>query len=62
MSSKIFNFLFLPKVKYPKQDNIYCTCLFTNKIMRCDKNGDNVQVYKMEQVKGPGYVGVAALQ
>ncbi len=30
--------------------------------MRCDKNGDNVQVYKMEQVKSPGYVGVAALQ
>ncbi len=29
--------------------------------MRCDKNGDNVQVYEVEQVKGPGYVGVAVV-
>ncbi len=44
-----------------EEDNIYCTCLDTNKIMRCDKNGDNVQVYEVEQVKGPGHVGVAVL-
>ncbi len=29
--------------------------------MRCDKNGDNVQVYEVEQVNGPGYVGVAVV-
>ncbi len=44
-----------------EEDNIYCTCLFTNKIMRCDKKGDNVQVYQVEQVNGPGHVGVAVL-
>ncbi len=44
-----------------EEDNIYCTCLHTNKIMRCDKNGDNVQVYEVEQVKGPGHWGVAVL-
>ncbi len=44
-----------------EEDNIYCTCVHTNKIMRCDKNGDNVQVYKVEQVKGPGHWGVAVL-
>ncbi len=45
-----------------EEDNIYCICLNTNKIMRCDKNGDNVQVYEVEQVKGPGYWGVAVLE
>ncbi len=44
-----------------EEDNIYCTCLHSNKIMRCDKNGDNVQVYEVEQVKGPGHWGVAVL-
>ncbi len=44
-----------------EEDNIYCTCLFTNKIMRCDKNGDNAQVYEVEQVEGPGHWGVAVL-
>ncbi len=44
-----------------EEDNIYCTCLDTNKIMRCDKNGDNVHVYKVEQVKGQGHMGVAVL-
>ncbi len=45
-----------------EEDNIYCTCRDCNKIMRCDKNGDNVQVYKVEQVKGPGHLGVAVLE
>ncbi len=45
-----------------REDNLHCTCLDTNKIMRCDKNGDNVQVYKVEQVKGPGHLGVAVLE
>ncbi len=45
-----------------EEDNIYCTCIGTNKLMRCDKNGDNVQVYKVDQVEGPGHLGVAVLE
>ncbi len=33
----------------------------SNKILRCDKNGDNVQVHEVQQVEGPGYRGVAVV-
>ena len=45
-----------------KEDNIYCTDLNFNKIMRCNKNGGNVQVYEVKQVKGPGYRGVTIVE
>ncbi len=41
-----------------KEDNIYCTSPATNQVMRCSKNGDNIRVYEVEQVEGPGHVGV----
>ncbi len=43
------------------EDNIYCTDDDSNKIMKCDKNGGNVQVYEVQQVAGPGYLGVAVV-
>ncbi len=43
------------------EDNIYCTDFKSNKIMKCDKNGSNVQVYEVYQVAGPGYSGVAVV-
>ena len=49
----------LSAVAADKEDNIYCTDMYSNKIMRCNKNGDNVQVYEVKQVKGPGHTGVA---
>ncbi len=42
-----------------KEGNIYCTDYRSNKIMKCNKNGTNVQVYKVQQVAGPGHRGVA---
>ena len=44
-----------------KEDNIYCTDWNTNKVLRCDKNGRNVRVYEVQQVKGPGHRGVAVV-
>ncbi len=43
------------------EDNIHCTDLESNKIMKCDKNGGNVQVYVVQQVAGPGHRGVAVV-
>ena len=31
------------------------------KILCCDKNGGNIQVHKVQQVKGPGYFGVTVV-
>ena len=44
-----------------KEDKLYCIDEGTNKIMRCDKNGGNVQVYEVKQVKGSGYRGVTVV-
>ncbi len=44
-----------------KEGNIYCTDYKSNKIMKCNKNGTNVQVYKVQQVAGPGHWGVAVV-
>ena len=51
----------LSDVATDKEDNIYCTDFYTNKVLRCDKNGRNVHVYEIRQVKGPGHRGVAVV-
>ena len=43
----------LSDVATDKEDNIYCTDLGTNKVLRCDKNGRNVRVYEVQLVKRP---------
>ena len=43
------------------EDNIYCTDLFSNKIMRCNRNGGRVKVHKVKQVQGSGHRGVAVV-
>ena len=43
------------------EDNIYCVSVNSNKILCCDKNGGNIQVHKVQQVKGPCYWGVAVV-
>ena len=48
----------LSDVATDKEDNIYCTDWSTNKVLRCDKDGRIVRVYK---VKGPGHWGVAVV-
>ena len=51
----------LSDVATDKEDNIYCTDIKTNKVLRCDKNGRNVRVYEVQQVEGPGHWGVAVV-
>ena len=48
----------LSDVATDKENNIYCTDAFTNKVLRCDRNGRNVCVC---EVKGPGHYGVAVV-
>ena len=43
------------------EDNIYCTDLFSNKIMRCNRDGGHVKVHQVKQVQGPGHHGVAVV-
>ena len=43
------------------EDNIYCSSFMSNKIFCCDKNGGNIQVHEVQQVKGPGHGGVAVV-
>ena len=50
---------YLIAVAVDNEDNIYCADRQTNEIMRCNKNGGNVQVHEVKQVKGPGYMGLA---
>ena len=45
-------------VAVDNEDNIYCTDMNSNRVMRCNKNGGNVQVHEIKQVKGPGHWGV----
>ena len=42
-------------------DNIYCVDLESAKILKCDKDGGNVQVHEVKQVKGPGHRGLTVL-
>ena len=51
----------LESVSTDDEDNIYCTDYDSNKVMKCNKNGGNVQVYEVEQVKDPGHWGVAVV-
>ena len=51
----------LSDVATDEEDNIYCPDLIANKVLRCDKNGRNVHVYEVQQVKGPGHCGVAVV-
>ena len=44
-----------------KENNIYYTDWKSNKVLRCDKNGRNVHVYEVQQVRGPGHNGVAVV-
>ena len=43
------------------EDNIYCTCGATSKILRSDRDGGNVQVKEVKQVNGRGYTDVAVI-
>ena len=43
------------------EDNIYCVSITSNKMLCCDKNGGNIQVHEVQQVKGPGHYGVAVV-
>ena len=51
----------LESVSTDDEDNIYCTDYMTNKVMKCNKNGGNVQVHQVKQVKGRGHYGVAVV-
>ena len=53
---------YLPSVSTDDEDNIYCTDNETNKVMKCSKNGGNVQVHEVKQVESRGYyMGVAVV-
>ena len=43
------------------EDNIYCTCGRTSKILRSDGDGGNVQVKEVKQVNGRGFLDVAVI-
>ena len=51
----------LESVSTDDEDNIYCNDYDYNKVMKCNKNGGNVQVHEVKQVKGPGHYGVAVV-
>ena len=43
------------------EDNVYCTDAWSNKIMKCNRNGGSVKVHKVKQVQGPGHLCVAVV-
>ena len=43
------------------EDNIYCMSMKSNNILCCDKDGDNIQMHKVQQVEFPGHYGVAVV-
>ena len=51
----------LVNVSTDDEDNIYCTDYYSNKVMKCNKNGGNVQVHEVKQVQGPGHYEVAVV-
>ena len=51
----------LGSVSTDDEDNIYCTDYAYNKVMKCNKNGGNVQVHEVKQMKDPGHWGVAVV-
>ena len=44
------------------EDNIYCVDEESGKILKCDKDGGNIQVHEVKQVKGPGHTGLTVLR
>ena len=44
------------------EDKVYCVSMKSNKIHCCDKNGGNIQVHEVQQLKGPGHYGVAVVR
>ena len=48
----------LQSVSTDDEDNIYCTDYGSNKVMKCNKNGGNVQVHEVKKVKGHWGVAV----
>ena len=44
------------------EDNIYCIAERSADILKCDKDGGNVQVHEVKQVKGPGHWGVTVIR
>ncbi len=43
-------------------DNIYCVSFSTNHIMKCNKNGGDVQVKKVDQSNNQGYLGLTIIE
>ncbi len=43
-------------------DNIYCVCVLTNHIMKCNKNGGDIQVKKVDQSNNRGYPGLTIIE
>ena len=43
------------------EDNIYFTDERTNRIFKSNKNCSKVQVHRIQQLKGPGYIDIAAI-
>ena len=48
----------LQSVSTDDEDNIYCIDFDSNKVMKCNKNGGNVQVHAVKQVQGHWGVAV----
>ena len=46
---------YLDCVAVDSDDNIYCVDGQSARILKCDKDGGNVQVHEVKQVKGPGH-------
>ena len=49
------------RIATDSEDNIYCVDIQSARILKCDKDGGNVQVHEVKQVKGPGHLGVTVL-
>ena len=45
---------YLRGIAVDSDDNIYCTDDASNRILKCDKNGGNIQVHEVKIVKGRG--------
>ena len=55
------HFQSLQGVAVDGEENIYFTNLWTNQIFKSNKNCSKVQEYKVQQVKGPGHIGIAVV-
>ena len=61
LQSSQYNLIVLRNIAVDEEDNIYCICEKNNKILKCDKNGSNVQVQEAKRVCGPGHCGVSVI-